>query len=102
MKMVDAWREFEKSGFFNGMRMKLLLKEHKHSNEEKIINLTLDSLVSHYIEEANELKVALQGRDVIKILEECVDVANMCAFLYAKLNPDDLCFVPDSTTEEKK
>jgi len=88
MKTLIAWRIFEEKGFFSQMRQLLEKAEPKNVGDE-LSDYSLESLINHLKSEMNELEEALRlyGSDVV--CKELCDVANMCAFVFSKLQGSD-------------
>jgi len=84
MKTLDAWAEFEKSGFFEWMRHRLKGAEKKNPSP-KLSDYSYQTLMKHLMQEMRELEEAIYDGDNYDKAKELGDVANMCAFVYCKI-----------------
>lgn len=86
MNTLDIWELFEKSGIFNLMRRKLKAREPKQSWNETIDDVSLSELIGHLESEVKEFREGVRINDLKNIQEECADLANLCCFIFAKID----------------
>lgn len=86
MDTLLAWSIFEKSGIFSKMREKLKKRENKNLNDDnKLEKIDLYEIYQHLSLEYEELILGFELEDYLNIQEECADLANMCCWIYSKI-----------------